>query len=185
MSKTIGTTGAFKSCHPASLHPMETGSSEKAPILTCEERVRHRYGTGDEVERLSQEANCIYWGQGLLEMTYQVVDAHLKALEESGQPPLEIHIPRLRFVHIGVAIPENPAGPAYLLEERISGDFVKYIVNSCAKPVQGLTPEQTEIALFLAFSQHARNYLYQTIKVRLTETGAAHLLTDCEIITHQ
>lgn len=114
---------------------------------------RIRYKPLDELTLMLDEANCIYWGTALMILVYDFV-AHFDMTHPASikERPW---VPTLRFVNCGVAVPcgENK-GPVYLLEERITGRFVKYILNSSLSPMSNLSGHDLEIAQFLCFAQH-------------------------------
>ena len=104
------------------------------------------------------------------------------------EPP-PFYIPRLRFVEAGLALSYNQAqlagGPgqkskslspraAFLVEELISGAFIKYIHNMDCNPL--LDPDEPgyEIAEFLACTQH----------IQYAKTGGLAFISDYQGIHH-
>lgn len=67
-----------------------------------------------------------------------------------------IQRPALRFVKAAIAKPANTTSTqaVLLVEEKINERFIKYISNSAATPVAGLTGEELEKAEYLCFAQH-------------------------------
>jgi hypothetical protein len=94
-------------------------------------------------------------------MAYTFVDQMLKT--GKVQKDVEKLVPRLRLVRAALVIPvdiDNSDSRAnYLIEERISGTFVKYINNNSAVPARILDSKEAEIGLFLCFVQHIQYHL--------------------------
>lgn len=171
----ISLVGSFKSCHPVLVRspsttstPMSTASLRPS-ILSAEHLVakhvffrkepgkgHHRFSTEDELAKTLDEANCLYWGAALMGMAYTFVDQMLKT--GKVQKDVEKLVPRLRLVRAALVIPvdidDSDSHANYLIEERISGTFVKYINNNSAVPARILDSKEAEIGLFLCFVQH-------------------------------
>ncbi|OBZ74265.1 hypothetical protein A0H81_05045 [Grifola frondosa] len=172
----IGSAGAFKTCHAAHLEsaplsPVTTHSilstsnivakrcffrppATSSTASSSRARPRQRFATRDELEKMLDEANCLYWGIALMNLLYEFTDDFLSRKRHAQEDLRDI--PRLRFVRAGLAIPQDKSGAVYLLEERIVGKFVKYIANSSPRPVENLPSDADR---------------------------ADDLLTDCQIIT--
>ncbi|KAG2337201.1 hypothetical protein BDR05DRAFT_858948, partial [Suillus weaverae] len=107
-----------------------------------------RYAMADELSKQYKEASVLYWANLLLDLTYAFINHCVAA--SSNPPPFEI--PRLRFIHAGLALSFLPgqvviAKPgakacsmraAFLLEELIPGGqdtFVKFIHNTDCNPL--------------------------------------------------
>ena len=85
---------------------------------------------------------------------YKAVDQILASKKKS------LPIPRLRFVMTALAVhATNKEAPPYLLEERIPGQFVKYVLNNSLEPMDKLSAESRNIALFLCSMQHLQYFL--------------------------
>ncbi|KAG1867019.1 hypothetical protein C8R48DRAFT_747472 [Suillus tomentosus] len=129
---------------------------------------RCRFAREDELEKTLDEVNCLYWGTSLLGMVYTFIDEMLK----TG------NLPRLRLVCAALAIPDDPnndLGANYLIEERISGKFVKYINNNSGR--------EAVIGLFLCFVQHVQYHLTNNMVYLSDFQGSGNLLTDCQVLT--
>ncbi|KAG1748348.1 uncharacterized protein EDB91DRAFT_1047973 [Suillus paluster] len=125
-----------------------------------------RFALADELPKLFQEANVLYWAKALLGLVYDFIDHAVAGTSE----PLPFNIPRVRFIEAGLAIScyqgnskstlkTRSIRAAFLLEEVIDSgdeDFIKFIHNGDPNPL--LNPEQYgyDFALFLAFTQHVR-----------------------------
>jgi len=105
-----------------------------------------RYTIADELPKPFREANVLYWASSLLTFAYEYIDHCISA---SSEPP-PFYIPRLRFVEASLALSYNQVhlagGPgqkskllspraAFLVEELISGTFIKYIHNMDCNPL--------------------------------------------------
>ena len=137
-----------------------------------------RYVIKDEMAKLFREANVLYWAGSLLQFAYNFID---HCISHSTEPP-PFDIPRLRFVNAGLAVSyaqplpttshqkskANIPRAGYLVEELISGDFLKYIHNMDCKPM--LDPDEVgyEIAEFLACTQH----------IQYVKTGGLAFISD-------
>ncbi|EGO20291.1 hypothetical protein SERLADRAFT_373705 [Serpula lacrymans var. lacrymans S7.9] len=181
----LGPAGSFKTCYPALLERSEMLQPEDN-ILQVETIVakccfyrkqvegaevsktpsspsggRKRLAVQDELVKMLDEANCLYWATSLMTLVYNFIDDKLICRPLVYSPPI---IPRLCIVHTALAIPQDTReshNAVYLLEERISGQFVKYINNNCATPRHSLAPAKLEIATFLCFAQHAQYHFSQ------------------------
>ncbi|KAG2139614.1 uncharacterized protein EDB93DRAFT_1055282, partial [Suillus bovinus] len=121
----ITTAESFKTCHPTMVSVI--GSSMKG----C----RWWFGRKDELSKMLDEVNCLYWGGSLVGMAYMFVDEMLK----TGKVSQDVvdNIPRLCVVHAALAIPDSLDGSLnaiYLVEKKIHGRFNKYINNNSAVP---------------------------------------------------
>lgn len=143
-SAYIGTVGGFKTCHNARFGPSDLagplqGTVLDVPIIIAKRPflrrledqgpdlppkvLRVRMSSADELPKLLDESNCIYWGAALLDLAYKCI---------SRQPPSRrpaLSIPQLRFVRAGLAVPIDRAQPVYLVEELIPGAFIKYLLK--------------------------------------------------------
>ncbi|KAG2124898.1 hypothetical protein DEU56DRAFT_744256 [Suillus clintonianus] len=173
----IGLAGSFKTCHPALISNADVvpsmSTSPPPSVLSAEQVVakrvffrkgqtmgRCRFAREDELEKTLDEVNCLYWGTSLLGMAYTFIDEMLKTGNVSQDVVVEL--PRLRLVRAALAIPDDPnndLGANYLIEERISGKFVKYINNNSAVPAHSLEGREAVIGLFLCFVQHVQYHL--------------------------
>ncbi|KAI0316555.1 hypothetical protein OF83DRAFT_1060183 [Amylostereum chailletii] len=184
--------GRFKTCHAAKVTLASNSSAlDLPPILTCSSIVAKRlywrdekatasgdfqprpkrqcYAVKDDLELMLTESNCLFWGAGLMSHLYNNLDRIVKEKKALGEDI--IRFPRLRFVKAGLAITQT--GPVYLLEEKIEGEFVKYIGNGNAKPSPGISKAEAYIAEFLCFAQH---FQYE-------DTGRTVYLSDFQGLT--
>jgi len=168
-----------------------------------------RFNYADESQKVLTEANLLGWADSLLLFSYQFID-HFISLH--GSPSFDI--PRFRFVNAAIAYSEKAIdssvkSPAlshravYLLEEFIPqhDDFIKYIHNGDAVPLQERWERGYETGQFLCFIQHVQfvqthgqayisdfqgTYSFsasQEVCPNLTCVGAGNLLTDPQIMT--
>ncbi|KAJ3559887.1 hypothetical protein NM688_g61 [Phlebia brevispora] len=203
----VGTKGAFKTCHKAEILPMLSGSEEERTLQAMfggsianlvakrayKERVidpktyppfRKVWGRYDDVKEelalMLPEASCACIGNALM----REANVYVKEFCSRHPPPANLHIPSLRFVHTAFAIPAGTEGKAVLLlEEKIAGDFKRYVSNSHAKPFPGLSSDDHQIAEFLCFVQHFQ-FIYTNRQMYVSDfQGGDNLLTDCQIMT--
>ncbi|KAG1721811.1 hypothetical protein EDD22DRAFT_831469 [Suillus occidentalis] len=197
----IGLAGSFKTCHPALISNADIvpsmSTSLPPSVLSAEQVVakhvffrkgqtmgRCRFAKEDELEKTLDEVNCLYWGTSLLGMAYTFIDEMLKTGNVSQD--VEVELPRLRLVRAALAIPDGPnndLGANYLIEERISGKFVKYINNNSAVPAHSLEGREAVIGLFLCFVQHVQYHLTNNMVYLSDFQGSGNLLTDCQVLT--
>ncbi|KAF6754967.1 hypothetical protein DFP72DRAFT_812250 [Ephemerocybe angulata] len=158
-----------------------SGSSvvAKRPFLKpAGSRTISRYPAIDEVQHLINECNLTYWATALLQMTYRFIDA---VQSSAGNAPFPI--PKIRFVRAGFAYalagPKDPGraipltrlkkadslSPSvlrgYMLEERIEGEFTKFVHNANPFPCMKEGEWGYATAQFLCFTQHAQYQLTQ------------------------
>ncbi|KAJ7070249.1 hypothetical protein B0H15DRAFT_756137, partial [Mycena belliarum] len=114
------------------------------------------------------EANLLFWGASIMSFTYSFIDDFISKAKD--EPPFDI--PRLRFVHAGVAVAHEPVTGnnvanassirrTYLVEEFINTEaeqFVKYIHNGDAIPLLAKDDPFYDIADFLCFTQHVQYF---------------------------
>ncbi|THG93449.1 hypothetical protein EW026_g7790 [Hermanssonia centrifuga] len=196
-SNHIGLAGSFKTAHSASIKPFlpQSASVLGTPSIVAKrlfllQRTDHdltqqsrpkriRMKSVDELPRMIDEANCLYWGTALMDLVYKFVDRKMEKMPVNTAPV----VPRLRFVHSALAVPVENTDPVYLIEERIPDHFTKYIVNSSLQPMPNLEGAAKDIAEFLCFAQHVQYQLSEQ-RVFLSDfQGGSTLLTDCQIIT--
>ncbi|KAG2343300.1 hypothetical protein BDR05DRAFT_884866, partial [Suillus weaverae] len=197
----IGLAGTFKGCHPALICSTATSTSttlQPAILLLVEEVVakcvffQKGQGNGcqcfareDELARTLNEANCLYWGVALMGITYIFIDEML----EMGKVPKDIEdlVQCLRLVYAALTIPvdtkNSNVGANYLVEEKISGKFLRYINNNSAVPVCGLHAKEVNIVLFLCFVQHIQYHLSNHMVYLSDFQRSSNLLTNYQIIT--
>ncbi|EGO21335.1 hypothetical protein SERLADRAFT_417646 [Serpula lacrymans var. lacrymans S7.9] len=199
----VAPAGSFKTCHPASfvnLDKLSQAHITAVPILGLEAIVvKHVYWRvsgptsshkqltiNDKLVKTLDEANCLYWATSLINLLYSYID---KTLACRAPTAPTIIVPRLHLVHSAVAVPQDSceaSAAVYLLEEKITGKFVKYINNNSATLRQNLEESELNIAEFLCFAQHAQHAQYNITQglVFLSDfQGAGDLLTDCQVIT--
>ncbi|PSS37793.1 hypothetical protein PHLCEN_2v360 [Hermanssonia centrifuga] len=189
-SSHIGSVRSFKTAHNASFKPplpesdtiQQLNSSNiiakrlfihqrlnesKPQDLTQPPRVKRvRMKAADELPRMLDEANCLFWGVALMRLVYDFVDHKLGKMSNSFLDGWDV--PRLRFVLSGLAIPLSDTDAVYLIEERIPDTFTKYMINSSLKPMPNLDSAAMYIAEFLCFAQHVQ-YLKSEQRVFLSD----------------
>ena len=129
------------------------------------------YGARDDQRKVEAEANLLYWAKSLMSLANSWIEAQI-ALRTNNGDPCPLTIPRLRFVHGGVASVQAASGcntseprkffyqpqATYLIEEVIPsalGDFIKYVHNVDPTPqLPSFAGPAYEIAEFLCFVQH-------------------------------
>ncbi|KAG1871819.1 hypothetical protein DFJ58DRAFT_713773 [Suillus subalutaceus] len=173
----ISLAGSFKTCHPALISNADIvpsmSTSPPPSVLSAEQGQtmgRCRFAREDELEKTLDEVNCLYWGTSLLGMAYTFIDEMIKTGNVSQDVVVEL--PRLRLVRAVLAIPDDPnngLGANYLIEERISGKFVKV--------------EKQSSGLFLCFVQHVQYHLTNNMVYLSDFKGSGNLLTDCQVLT--
>ncbi|KAF5324751.1 hypothetical protein D9611_004183 [Ephemerocybe angulata] len=202
--------GAFKTAHEASIlsgYQVSDLTSHFSGLKVVAKRPYNprgeaiaRLGALDEIESIINECNVHYWATALMITTYRYIASIDSDL---GKPPFAV--PRLRFVGAGFCFVLFPQGAgrgtislkglanatsispsirsSYMLEERIEGDFIKYVHNDDPEPL--LDPEDPEYntAVFLCFTQHVQ-YIQTHKKAFISDyQGAGNLLTDAQIMT--
>ncbi|KAJ2911956.1 hypothetical protein MD484_g8458, partial [Candolleomyces efflorescens] len=194
--------GSFKTAHEATIlsgpqalidHFSRHKIIAKRPYI-YEERVLTRLPVTDELGDIGNECNILIWASALLTMMYDYMDAvrlyeqgslirsHLMAQVPPTKPQSRHFGARKAFRSQKGISPSIRL--AYLLEEKIEGNFVKYIHNGEPHPL--LAPDDPEypVAEFLCFTQHVQ-YI-QTAKSAFISDyqGAGNRLTDPQILTH-
>ncbi|KAG1804961.1 uncharacterized protein HD556DRAFT_1261766 [Suillus plorans] len=175
----IGTAGSFKTCHSAMVSVLGASSSSPLSILSATQLIakrvffqdnqvkgHRRFGREDELSKMLDEVNCLYWGESLVGMAYTFVDEMLKTGKVS-QDVVDL-IPRLRVVRAVLAIPDGLDGSLdaiYLVEEKIHGRFIKYINNNSTVAADSLHGREVVIGLFLCFVQHVQYQLTNSMVV--------------------
>ncbi|KAJ7207828.1 hypothetical protein GGX14DRAFT_396041 [Mycena pura] len=114
-----------------------------------------------QLEVLQDELMTHQWANALLILVY----AHIATVREGiigdgytfWKPKLKV--PKVRFAEAGLAIEQGVAGRAkvYMVEERITGPFKKFIHNGSARLSQ--SAQSDPVIAFLAFTQHAQYVL--------------------------
>jgi hypothetical protein len=173
--------GSFKTAHEATIlsgpqalvdHFSRHKVIAKRPYI-YEERVLTRLPVTDELSDIGNECNILIWASALLTMTYDYMDAVIS--QKEMDPPFAC--PELAFVQAGFAHTVSPDGSStankasikvlrsqkaispsirlgYLLEEKIEGNFVKYIHNGEPRPLLAPDDPKYPVAKFLCFTQH-------------------------------
>ncbi|KAG1814045.1 uncharacterized protein BJ212DRAFT_1274902 [Suillus subaureus] len=189
--------GAFKTAHPGwlTLSPLSSSglgsctqqdvivkqpfyrpSSHTAAAGSSTLKIAH-YALADELQKLLNESNVLYWVKSLLNFTYEYID---HCIDAALSPP-SFQIPHLHFVDAGIALAfshhslntqgtSNQAPTAdikvgtfsavYLLEEPVtfgspgSQIFAKFIHNKDCEPSLDDDEYGYDLAIFLAFTQH-------------------------------
>ncbi|KAF7307111.1 Alpha-type protein kinase domain-containing protein [Mycena indigotica] len=126
------------------------GKGANRKILSSEAQLKH----------LPDEISAHQWGNALLEATYGMMRSW-RATKMCDDPHWrsKLRSPQLRFTEVGLAV-EQGGGQhpkVFMVEERITGDFVKYIHNGSAR--LSASAQNDPVALFLSFTQHAQYIL--------------------------
>ena len=180
----LGRLGAFKMCHPANLTILNGSIELATPSILDQPKIiakRWYYRTvnidtmsssisckisgwkqlavKDELVKMLDKANCLYWVTSLMALVYDFINNSLHCLDKSSNDT--IHIPQLHIVASALAVPVDAKehNGIYLLEEHINGSFVKYINNNSITPRPHLTSSEHAIAKFLCFVQHVQYHL--------------------------
>jgi hypothetical protein len=118
------------------------------------------YGSTDQMSRLGMELKCLCWGQALISLVFAYV-VSVRARKPAGWKP-RLNLPNVRFVRAGLAIEQGQVDPSkgkvYMIEEKIEGEFKKYIHNGNATIPKGILRSEATLSLaqFLSFSQHVQ-----------------------------
>ncbi|KAJ7214378.1 hypothetical protein GGX14DRAFT_563200 [Mycena pura] len=130
-----------------------------------------------QLEVLQDELMTHQWANALLILVY----AHIATVRE---------VPKVRFAEAGLAIEQGVAGRAkvYMVEERITGPFKKFIHNGSARLSQ--SAQSDPVIAFLAFTQHAQYVLSNGMAFVSDYQGGAQsgssdavILSDPQLIT--
>ena len=147
--------GAFKQAGSGCTDQPVLGDSNSVMVKQCFYNVDGNtipFDNHTQITKLSMEINCLRWSSALMRLTYDFIDGHIK---NHGSAPFVI--PHMRFVKSALAIVHDTRD-TFLLEEVIDedavGDFIKYIGNGSATPLDHLEGEQLNRAKFLCFCQH-------------------------------
>ncbi|KAF5342368.1 hypothetical protein D9611_001109 [Ephemerocybe angulata] len=162
----------------------------------------------EELRHIIQECNILYWCSTILTLTYHFIDSKM---QEKGDPPFRI--PRLRFVKSGFCyaksefsqssrrgghlltrkfkethLSSSKINRGYILEENITGRFVKYIGSLFPRPTtrggtQLLSEAELETAEFLCFTQHVQYLQTKGYGYISDYQGSGDLLTDPQLMT--
>ncbi|KAG1763418.1 hypothetical protein EV702DRAFT_1051821 [Suillus placidus] len=221
--------GAFKTAHPGwlSLSPLSSsglGSRTQQDVIVKRPFYRPsshtgaaagsntlkiaRYALADELQKLLNESNVLYWAKSLLNFTYEYID---HCIDAASSPP-SFQIPRVRFVDAGIALAfshhsSNTQGTSnqapttdikagtfsavYLLEEPVTFDspgnqtFTKFIHNKDCEPSLDDDEYGYDLAVFLAFTQHIQYAKTDGLAFVSDYQGSTELLTDPQILTHR
>ncbi|KAJ7926367.1 hypothetical protein B0H13DRAFT_1599685 [Mycena leptocephala] len=177
-------TGTFKTAHRGHLSlihlPLEGLGTTQNELVAVKHmyrkqtknasgnRVVSRFPYADEYLKTVQEANLLYWASSLMDFAYSAIALCVSYADEP--PPFTI--PKLRFVHAGVAVSHDQASGTnisntssiwrtYLVEEFIEDGldgFTKFVHNGSANPLVDHDDPQFEIAEFLCFVQHMQYF---------------------------
>ncbi|TDL18616.1 hypothetical protein BD410DRAFT_728351, partial [Rickenella mellea] len=201
----LGAPGAFKTAHPGelTLQPLpDSGFGSTSNLNVAAKHIYHtkkhgkvsskppkflRYPPPDEIRHSTKEGQALYWATSLHMFTYTYIN---KVLGKAPAPP-PFNIPQLQWVRGGIAFTiqqDGRRGGCYIIEELVDsskyGPFIKYIHNSSATPVEGLSASETDIALFLCFTQHVQ-WNKTGGQVFISDfQGAGPFLSDPQIMTH-
>ncbi|KAJ7572568.1 MHCK/EF2 kinase [Mycena floridula] len=127
------------------------------------------------------EANVFLWAIAVHDMAYEFIRTY--------EPKAPFSLPELTFVDAGIAIIHDPDTNAIqssaIVEEDIDGEFVKYIGNGSAVPLEDLSAEDAKKALFLSFLQHVQYQKTGGLVYVSDYQGHGSLLTDPQIMTSE
>lgn len=183
---------------------------------------RKPYDAATQIPNLVVDICCLVWADQLMQLVYRFIERHdrhgVAAAAASGTAapasstsssktdsrPL---VPVLHFTSSGLACSDD-RNTIYLVEElidpNIEGRYIKYINNSCPKPLSFLPgDEYINVALFLCFSQHVQYgttklayvsdfqgklfdynlFQYYSLTLLSLESGGLKTLSDPQIIT--
>ncbi|EGO19533.1 hypothetical protein SERLADRAFT_374257 [Serpula lacrymans var. lacrymans S7.9] len=162
----ITAPGSFKTCHPINMVPISTQPHYNAAffregIFVAKQLFfrdalsagQKQYAMQDDLAYMLDKSNCLYWGSSLMGLTYDFIADYLAQYSSSQS----ISYPCLRMVNCALAVSQDQKdgrAAVYLIDEMITGKFVKYINNNAAVPRNKLTVAEHNIALFLCFAQH-------------------------------
>ncbi|KAG1869084.1 hypothetical protein C8R48DRAFT_553754, partial [Suillus tomentosus] len=112
-----------------------------------------RYALADELQKLLNESNVLYWAKSLLNFTYKYIDHCIDAA--SSHPSFQI--PRVCFVDAGIALAfshhlSNTQGMSN--QAPTADTFTKFIHNKDCEPSLDDDEYGYDLAVFLAFTQH-------------------------------
>jgi hypothetical protein len=185
--------GGFKTSHSGFLTlnrlpqtGLGTSAHESVIVKQAYERVQNAKGkSGSKVHRLPDneqydairgEAESIYWAKAIWDKTSSriqqkwpagTVTVGVGSFQADGILE-EIKIPELRWVECGIAFvnPGTLDRQTVLIEEKITGQFVKYVHNMESKPLNQIGKpgsQRRTTAEFLVFTQHLQwEYSRQT-----------------------
>ncbi|RXW22094.1 hypothetical protein EST38_g3761 [Candolleomyces aberdarensis] len=188
--------GSFKTAHeatilsgPQALFDHFSGAKvvAKRPYQ-YEEGALTRLPVTDELIDIGNECNILVWASALLNLVYDYMDSVV--FQKKMKPSFSC--PQLAFVRAGFSHTVSPNGSStankasikalrsqkgispsirlgYLLEEKIEGNFTKYIHN---------------VAEFLCFTQHVQYMKTGKLAFVSDYQGYGNLLTDPQILTH-
>ena len=175
--------GTFKTAHLASLKWISSspssglGAKISEPIAVAMKRpyddskqsqIVKRFNYADESRKVITEGTLLGWADSLLQFAYSFINDFITK-KKCLEPPFPI--PQLRFVKGAIAYSEksldtNPTKiplaishrATYLLEELlpINQQFIKYIHNAEAVPLQERDEPGYELGVFLCFIQHVQ-----------------------------
>ncbi|TFK59434.1 hypothetical protein BDN72DRAFT_744755, partial [Pluteus cervinus] len=121
---------------------------------------------------LMTELSCLGWASALMKMVDQYV---AEKMSQQGPLPSDTTLVPLRMTRAGIAVPVTAdrgehawrVPSAYLIEEWIPGEFLKYIHNSTAALhfLTGFGNDNLlrERQLYLSFVQHAQYVLTDSL----------------------
>ncbi|KAF7317303.1 hypothetical protein HMN09_00465800 [Mycena chlorophos] len=154
--------GSFKKCYDAVLHPTTNKPLNvvaKQTIYTNTDNRVTVHPSRDQGIRLANELVCLAWAKALGRLVDDYIRQVVQKKAEGWKP--RVARPAVHFVSAALAISQGQerAAAIYMVEEKIGGVFHKFINNASAKISDSLPSYLQEVALFLAFSQHAQYHL--------------------------
>ncbi|KAJ7079724.1 hypothetical protein B0H15DRAFT_787654 [Mycena belliarum] len=185
--KTKPLFGGFKSAIPGRVaQPIfDSGTFDvclKQGFHINDEKEKVLYDRISQAIFLGGELNLLGWGTTMMNMVYKYMEGREKSV---GKPVFEV--PKMRFVHAGLAIAQTEARDTFMVEEWIDpeceGEFVKYIHNSSGQPRRFNNAKYDSRAQFLSFCQHVQYFKTDKAAYISDFQGGLNLLTDPQIIS--
>ncbi|KAK7016701.1 hypothetical protein R3P38DRAFT_2785870 [Favolaschia claudopus] len=147
---------------------------------------------------LAVEVRCLAWSAALLEDVYEGVDnlgISFIATRNAADTQLPVEIPRMHFVQAVFATEGKTGEPGRprsvflveeLIDERVQGQFRKYINNRTPVPTNFIPrTENHNRALFLAFTQHWQFKRTHGLAFVSDYQGGNTLLTDPQVMSDE
>ncbi|KAG2126428.1 hypothetical protein BD769DRAFT_1341667, partial [Suillus cothurnatus] len=154
----------------------------------------------DELQKLLNESNVLYWAKSLLNFTYEYIDYCINA---ASSPP-SFQIPCVHFVDAGIDLAfshhssntqgtSNQAPAAdikagmfsavYLLKEPVAFNDIYKVHNKDCEPSLDDDEYGYDLAVFLAFTWHIQYVKTDGLAFVSDYQGSTKLLTDPQILT--
>ncbi|KAJ6504738.1 hypothetical protein C8R47DRAFT_1316176 [Mycena vitilis] len=189
-TKTEPVFGGFKSAFPGVLGIPILGPRISTSVclkqgfyVRPDDGTKVLYDQVSQITFLGGELNLLGWGTAMMNLVYHYIAGRESRI---GKPAFEV--PKMRFVHAGLAIGQtNDNRDSFIVEEWIDpeteGPFVKYIHNRSARPRSFPDAEHSWRAKFLSFAQHVQFLKTDKMAYISDFQGGYSLLTDPQIIS--